>query len=123
MGADWRARALCAGCDLELFFAPSREAEAAGICRRCPVRAPCLADALDAEAGNTFRAGIRGGLTPAERAAAARKQPAPQVRRRRVRPALPEGHHHGRSWHRGRHHHGRDRALTWGDRVRRAIAP
>lgn len=67
---DWRDRAACRDLDPELFFpistmgAAVTQVEAATqICRRCPVRLPCLRWAL--ETGQD--AGIWGGLTEEER--------------------------------------------------------
>ena len=66
----WRDEAACAGLDTELFFpvddrAPSVEPPRR-VCRACPVRAACLADALSTE-DPARRFGIVGGTTPAER--------------------------------------------------------
>lgn len=45
------------------------------ICRACPVQQACLADALAHETGSSFlRWGMRGGLTPSQRAAMSRGQ-------------------------------------------------
>ncbi len=65
----WRRRAACAapGVDLELFF-PERGGTAAPakrLCARCPVKAPCLADALAMPPG--LDEGIRAGTTREER--------------------------------------------------------
>lgn len=67
---DWLADAACAGEDPELFFpvsdaGPSAEqADAAReVCRRCPVRGPCLSWAL--ETGQT--SGVWGGTLADER--------------------------------------------------------
>ena len=70
MTGDWRAAALCAQVDAELFFADvergaayeAQVAAAKGVCAVCPVRAECLAFALDA-----LPLGIAGGTTAAER--------------------------------------------------------
>lgn len=69
---NWRDRAACLGLDPELFFPVSdvgpgavQTAAAKAVCARCPVRAECLADALDA--GNDY--GVWGGLTEDERRA------------------------------------------------------
>jgi WhiB family redox-sensing transcriptional regulator len=65
--ARWRQRAACAAPDVdpELFF--PEKGGAAGpakrICADCPVKAPCLADALATHDEH----GIRGGLTVRER--------------------------------------------------------
>jgi WhiB family redox-sensing transcriptional regulator len=63
--SDWRADALCAQTDPEVFF-PERggsPAAAKAVCRVCPVRVSCLAFAL--AAGEVF--GVWGGLTARER--------------------------------------------------------
>lgn len=64
---DWRQRAACAAPDVdpEWFFPePGHTANLARqVCARCPVKAPCLADAL----AWSDEHGIRGGLTPRER--------------------------------------------------------
>ncbi|HXF72255.1 MAG TPA: WhiB family transcriptional regulator [Actinomycetota bacterium] len=69
----WRFRAACRGEDAALFFAPNyferkeekdaREARAKAICRRCEVRAECLAYALRTREPH----GIWGGLNELER--------------------------------------------------------
>lgn len=71
-GFRWHDEALCAEVDPELFF-PGKGGSVAApkvICRRCPVRAECLADALrnwgwDARA--TGQHGVWGGTSPEER--------------------------------------------------------
>ncbi len=70
---NWRSAAVCRDADPELFFPTAaagavyeaQVSEAKSVCRRCPVVAACLTDAL-------ARApyGIAGGLTEAERSAA-----------------------------------------------------
>lgn len=60
--------ALCAQTDPELFFpdtwlATTKIQQAKSICRECPVKAECLAEAIREE----YNDGIWGGLTPAER--------------------------------------------------------
>ena len=64
--SGWRAHALCAEVGGDLWFPePNRRAvEAKRICGICPVRAACLADAL--ETGDVGE-GIRAGLAPRER--------------------------------------------------------
>jgi len=66
--AAWRDQAACAGQDTELWF-PDQPigSTAVQICRRCPVRAECLYDALKHETSGATRHGIRGGLTTNER--------------------------------------------------------
>ncbi|MEW1565774.1 WhiB family transcriptional regulator [Streptomyces sp. NPDC093509] len=66
----WRDDATCATVDPELFYptgpggtAAQMERQAKSICDVCPVRAECLAEAI--EAGDYT--GIRGGLTEVER--------------------------------------------------------
>ena len=68
---DWRTQALCAEVGYAVFFpegppsaVDSANQEAIRICKRCPVAADCLADAL----ANDERFGIWGGKTPLERA-------------------------------------------------------
>ncbi|MGQ0577166.1 MAG: WhiB family transcriptional regulator [Pseudonocardia sp.] len=66
----WRAAAVCAQVDPELFFPESyrgrpaqrQVAAAKRVCAGCPVRAQCLSFALGA-----LSDGIAGGLTPQER--------------------------------------------------------
>lgn len=62
---DWMHEASCRGGDHELFFAtqPSRIAAAQAICADCPVRIPCLVDAL--ERGEQY--GVWGGTSPEDR--------------------------------------------------------
>jgi len=70
-GRDWRQLAACArpGVDPELFFPGSSETgktrQAKRICADCPVKAPCLADALARPPNNDH--GIYGGTTPRQR--------------------------------------------------------
>lgn len=67
---DWRHDAACRDEDPELFFPVSemgpgarQTAEAKAVCARCPVRARCLAHAVD----NGLDFGIFGGATERER--------------------------------------------------------
>lgn len=66
-GENWRVLAGCIGADPEAFYADDAAVQdlARGVCRRCPVRAICLADALDAP--RTGKHGIWGGTTAKER--------------------------------------------------------
>jgi WhiB family redox-sensing transcriptional regulator len=61
----WVDEALCAQTDPEAFYPekgqPTRQAKV--ICRRCPVRGECLADALE----RNDRFGVWGGLSAQER--------------------------------------------------------
>jgi WhiB family redox-sensing transcriptional regulator len=76
----WQYRAACRGEDAEMFFAPNyferkeekdaREAQAKGICARCPVRDECLEYALR----NREPHGIWGGLNESERKALIRSR-------------------------------------------------
>jgi len=71
----WPELALCRGLDVELFFSSlaSTITEAKVICRRCPVRLPCLEHAL----GDPGLRGVWGGASEQDR----------QLQRRRSRPS------------------------------------
>jgi hypothetical protein len=68
--ADWRHRAACRDADPEIFFPVAEsgpaldaaQAHALAYCARCPVRAECLAFALD-----VLPYGIAGGMTAEQR--------------------------------------------------------
>lgn len=72
-GSPWWCSAACGPSDWDLFFGGDedetdpqrerREAEAIVICHRCPVRVPCLDEALSHPAQH----GVAGGLTEDER--------------------------------------------------------
>lgn len=71
---NWRRDALCAGDDLELYYGPdgerrpareARERRAVARCWACPVRTPCLEDALIPAGAGQY--GVRGGMTAEER--------------------------------------------------------
>jgi WhiB family transcriptional regulator, redox-sensing transcriptional regulator len=64
LNAGWRQDALCSQ-DPELFQVEAAQNQAKLICRGCPVRTECLAEALDS--GNEF--GVWGGMTERERRA------------------------------------------------------
>jgi hypothetical protein len=71
---DWRDEALCREVDLELFF-PEKGNDhrpAVRVCSMCPVREACLADVLRLPSFHD-EFGIRGGLSPNERAKLRRK--------------------------------------------------
>jgi hypothetical protein len=81
---DWRESAFCAGMADPTFatsdpFHPKHDDKdsdyefARSLCARCPVTAECLADAMATETG-TSRVGMRGGLTPMQRAALSRRR-------------------------------------------------
>ncbi|MFF7441655.1 WhiB family transcriptional regulator [Streptomyces sp. NPDC008122] len=74
----WRAAAACQDVDPDLFFpvgtgapALAQEEEAKRVCRRCPVREPCLRSAL---AQPYPPSGVWGGLTEAQRRSLARRR-------------------------------------------------
>ncbi|WP_327413198.1 WhiB family transcriptional regulator [Streptomyces sp. NBC_01233] len=80
---DWRDLASCL--DLGALFLPKKEfgpesaartTAAKKICARCPVLDTCLDNAMTTEYGyvENGRAGVRGGLTPQERAARYKRQ-------------------------------------------------
>src|SRR5258708_7154767 len=61
---DWTARAACRNADPDaLFVQGAAQNRAKLICRGCPVRTECLADALD----NRIEFGVWGGMTERER--------------------------------------------------------
>jgi hypothetical protein len=74
MTTNWRLNAACADRDPDLFFPTETSMRgyryARSICESCPVRQACLDEAMAEEAGKSqaLRFGMRGGLTPAERA-------------------------------------------------------
>jgi WhiB family transcriptional regulator, redox-sensing transcriptional regulator len=69
---DWTARAACKGTNPdELFVQGAAQNRAKLICRGCPVRTECLADALD----NRIEFGVWGGMTERERRALLRRRP------------------------------------------------
>ena len=70
--AEWTTRAACKGTDPdELFVQGGAQHRAKLICRGCPVRTECLADALD----NGIEFGVWGGMTERERRALLRRRP------------------------------------------------
>jgi WhiB family transcriptional regulator, redox-sensing transcriptional regulator len=69
---DWTTRAACKDSDPdELFGQGAAQNRAKLICRGCPVRTECLADALD----NGIEFGVWGGMTERERYALLRRRP------------------------------------------------
>lgn len=69
---DWRSGALCRSTDAELLFVSgAQQRQATSICRNCPVKRECAADALD----NKVEYGIWGGLTERQRRTLLRKHP------------------------------------------------
>jgi len=73
--SEWEVDALCAQTDPDAFFPTSHQsgAPARRVCAACPVRAECLALAMELEGtvNQDLRHGIWGGTTPGERAALA----------------------------------------------------
>jgi Transcription factor WhiB len=70
--APWWLQAACRGRPTSWWFPAKGDsfafAVAKSICRGCPVKAACLADALEQEADLGFPSGIRGGVTAQQRA-------------------------------------------------------
>lgn len=66
---DWKDRAECPTVGPYIFEDAELWPAAKALCSRCPVARSCLEAALDEEAGTpaSYRAGVRGGLTPADR--------------------------------------------------------
>jgi len=89
MASDWQRDAACATADPDLFLAESggELREARKFCAACPARAACLAAAMleEAFAPADGRAGVRGGLTPQQRADKA-KRAAGRVEQPAVKP-------------------------------------
>jgi WhiB family redox-sensing transcriptional regulator len=71
-GVDWASQAACRGGDPDaLFVQGAAQNQAKVVCRACPVRVRCLADALD----NRVEFGVWGGMTERERRALLRRRP------------------------------------------------
>jgi len=69
---DWTAAAACNNADPdELFVTGAAQNRAKAVCLSCPVRAECLADALD----NRVEFGVWGGMTERERRAVLKRRP------------------------------------------------
>ncbi len=62
---EWQLKAVCRSTTLEVFYSSEQQAvrEAVSMCRRCPVRRPCLEAAVDR--AEWF--GVWGGTTERER--------------------------------------------------------
>jgi WhiB family redox-sensing transcriptional regulator len=70
--AEWAVDAACRQSDPDaLFVQGAAQNQAKIICRACPVRVACLADALD----NRVEFGVWGGMTERERRALLRRRP------------------------------------------------
>lgn len=68
---DWATSARCRGTADQLFPEGRDQKRARAICMGCPVRAVCLAEALD----NRIEWGVWGGLTERERRQLLRQRP------------------------------------------------
>ena len=69
--ADWRTRGACRTHDPDrLFVRGAAQHEAKIVCMPCPVRAQCLAEALD----RRIEFGVWGGMTERERRALLRRR-------------------------------------------------
>src|SRR5918999_2838778 len=69
---DWRSRGACRTQDPDrLFVQGAAQREAKQVCVPCPVRARCLAEALD----RRIEFGVWGGMTERERRALLRRRP------------------------------------------------
>jgi len=72
LARELTARALCHESDPDLLFQRGAAQNLAKlVCRSCPVRTECLADALD----NRVEYGVWGGMTERERRALLRRRP------------------------------------------------
>ena len=72
MMIDWASAAACREGDPDALFVQGAEQNVAKkVCKGCPVRMECLADALD----NQVEFGVWGGMTERERRALLRKHP------------------------------------------------
>src|SRR5690625_7391294 len=70
-GDNWAAYALCATKPVDLFVRGAAQNKAKSVCTACPVRAQCLAEALD----NRIEWGGWGGMTERGRRALLRTRP------------------------------------------------
>jgi WhiB family redox-sensing transcriptional regulator len=72
LAQEWTAQALCHSGDPDLLFQRGAAQNLAKmVCRNCPVRTQCLADALD----NRVEYGVWGGMSERERRALLRRRP------------------------------------------------
>lgn len=71
MFINWPPLAACKNRTDDMFVQGALQNEAKRICRRCPVKYECLADALD----NRIEWGVWGGMTERERRAMLRRHP------------------------------------------------
>ena len=105
MISDWPSMAACQSGDPDALFVQGAEQNVAKrICRSCPVRYECLADALD----NRIEFGVWGGMTERERRALLRRHPHVASWRKMFEAAMDR----------------REPEPSWGARIfRRAAAP
>src|SRR5215475_5942343 len=90
MIADWPSMAACRSGDPDALFVQGAEQNVAKrICRSCPVRYECLADALD----NRIEFGVWGGMTERERRALLRRHPQVPSWRKMFEAALSKDQH------------------------------
>lgn len=68
---DWTTQAKCRGTGDALFPEPAEQRRVRAFCSDCPVRARCLAEALD----HQLEWGVWGGRTERERRALLRRHP------------------------------------------------
>ncbi|HPU13396.1 MAG TPA: WhiB family transcriptional regulator [Aeromicrobium sp.] len=68
---NWSQSAACLGKSDDLFVKGAEQNRAKQMCNGCPVRAECLAEALD----NRIEWGVWGGMTERERRALLRRRP------------------------------------------------
>ena len=84
---DWASQAVCKqSAPDELFVRGAEQHKAKVVCAACPVRAECLAEALD----NHIEWGVWGGMTERERRALLRRRPNVQSWRRLLETARAE---------------------------------
>ena len=124
----WRDQAVCRDEDPELFFPEGFKSpqnllqaeDARVVCRRCPVRAACLADAMRREGaqGAGYRNGVVGGLLPSERHKLYRKSVAPHENAQIEKAARETARRYG-----GRVVQYADRGLTYGKIATRLRQP
>nr|WP_281286508.1 WhiB family transcriptional regulator [Stackebrandtia endophytica] len=87
MRVEWSSAAACREGDPDALFVQGAEQNVAKkVCKGCPVRMECLADALD----NQVEFGVWGGMTERERRALLRKHPDVSSWRRIFEKALAE---------------------------------
>jgi WhiB family transcriptional regulator, redox-sensing transcriptional regulator len=82
---EWTLRAACrTSAPDALFISGAAQHRAKSVCRACPVRTECLADALD----NRVEFGVWGGLTERERRSLLRRRPDVESWRSLLRAAM-----------------------------------